>query len=81
MMESNKGAILVTGAAGFIGSAVAVRLAAMGHTVVGCDNFNDYYDPALKHHRVEALLKLHEPLPEQGMYLTLLLGRSEISTA
>jgi UDP-glucuronate 4-epimerase len=54
---SNKGTILVTGAAGFIGSAVAVRLAAMGHTVVGCDNFNDYYDPALKHHRVLALLK------------------------
>jgi UDP-glucuronate 4-epimerase len=50
------GPILVTGAAGFIGSAVAVRLAGMGHTVVGCDNFNDYYDPALKRHRVEALL-------------------------
>jgi UDP-glucuronate 4-epimerase len=49
---SNKGTILVTGAAGFIGSAVAVRLTAMGHTVVGCDNFNDYYDPALKHHLV-----------------------------
>ena len=48
--------ILVTGAAGFVGSAVAVRLAGMGYTVVGCDNFNDYYDPALKHDRVEALL-------------------------
>jgi UDP-glucuronate 4-epimerase len=48
--------ILVTGAAGFVGSAVAVRLAAMGYTVVGCDNFNDYYDPALKQHRVAALL-------------------------
>lgn len=48
--------ILVTGAAGFIGSAVAVRLASMGYRVVGCDNFNDYYDPALKRHRVEALL-------------------------
>jgi UDP-glucuronate 4-epimerase len=48
--------ILVTGAAGFIGSAVTVRLAAMGYAVVGCDNFNDYYDPALKEHRVEALL-------------------------
>jgi UDP-glucuronate 4-epimerase len=55
MTEVN-GPILVTGAAGFIGSAVAVRLAAMGHQVVGCDNFNDYYDPALKRHRVEALL-------------------------
>ena len=36
--------ILVTGAAGFVGSFVAARLAAMGHQVVGCDNFNDYYD-------------------------------------
>ena len=48
--------ILVTGAAGFIGSYVSVRLAAMGHQVVGCDNFNDYYDPQLKHDRVAALL-------------------------
>lgn len=48
--------ILVTGAAGFIGSAVAARLAGMGHAVTGCDNFNDYYAPALKAHRVEALL-------------------------
>ena len=48
--------ILVTGAAGFVGSFVATRLAAMGHQVVGCDNFNDYYDPRLKHDRVAALL-------------------------
>ena len=48
--------ILVTGAAGFVGSFVAARLAAMGHQVVGCDNFNDYYDPRLKHDRVHALL-------------------------
>lgn len=48
--------ILVTGAAGFVGSHVAARLAAMGHQVVGCDNFNDYYDPQLKHDRVAALL-------------------------
>lgn len=48
--------ILVTGAAGFIGSYVASRLRALGHEVVGCDNFNDYYDPALKHARVAALL-------------------------
>ncbi|MDE2629079.1 MAG: NAD-dependent epimerase/dehydratase family protein [Burkholderiales bacterium] len=49
-------AILVTGAAGFIGAHVAARLRALGHEVVGCDNFNDYYDPALKRARVAALL-------------------------
>lgn len=48
--------ILVTGAAGFVGSFVAARLAAMGHQVTGCDNFNDYYDPRLKTDRVAALL-------------------------
>jgi len=48
--------ILVTGAAGFVGSYVAVRLASMGHRVVGCDNFNDYYDPQLKQDRLAALL-------------------------
>nr|WP_229429310.1 NAD-dependent epimerase/dehydratase family protein [Massilia sp. ST3] len=47
---------MVTGAAGFVGSHVAARLAAMGHRVVGCDNFNDYYDPQLKTDRVAALL-------------------------
>src|SRR3979490_3095465 len=40
--------ILVTGAAGFIGFHVARRLLAEGCTVVGLDNLNDYYDPALK---------------------------------
>ncbi|GAB2860650.1 NAD-dependent epimerase [Pseudoduganella ginsengisoli] len=49
--------ILVTGAAGFVGSFVASRLAAMGHTVVGADNFNDYYPVKLKHDRVAALLE------------------------
>ena len=40
--------ILVTGAAGFIGSNLAEKLARAGETVVGLDNFNDYYDPAKK---------------------------------
>ena len=49
--------ILVTGAAGFIGSHVAARLRQLGHEAVGCDNFNDYYNPALKHARVNRLLE------------------------
>jgi len=37
---------LVTGAAGFIGNFVAQRLCEQGHSVVGIDNLNDYYDPS-----------------------------------
>lgn len=40
--------VLVTGAAGFIGSNLAEKLAKRGDEVVGLDNFNDYYDPAKK---------------------------------
>lgn len=47
--------ILVTGAAGFIGFHVARRLLADGCTVVGLDNLNDYYDPALKKSRLDLL--------------------------
>jgi UDP-glucuronate 4-epimerase len=47
--------ILVTGAAGFIGFFTARRLLERGDTVVGLDNFNDYYDPALKEARAARL--------------------------
>ena len=47
--------ILVTGAAGFIGANVARALLARGESVVGVDNYNDYYDPQLKRDRVAAL--------------------------
>ncbi len=40
--------ILVTGGAGFIGSHLCERLVREGHQVVALDNFNDYYDPAIK---------------------------------
>ena len=49
------GVILVTGAAGFIGSHVVKQLLANGQPVVGFDNLNDAYDPRLKHWRLEQL--------------------------
>ncbi len=49
--------ILVTGGAGFIGSAIAKRLVERGDRVVILDNFNDYYDPQLKRDRIEVFLK------------------------
>jgi len=48
-------AILVTGAAGFIGFHVAQRYLTEGRAVVGLDNLNDYYDPNLKIARLEVL--------------------------
>lgn len=51
--------VLITGSAGFIGSALSLRLLERGDTVVGIDNHNDYYDPALK----EARLARHADHP------------------
>jgi UDP-glucuronate 4-epimerase len=50
---------LITGAAGFIGSALSLRLLERGDTVIGIDNHNDYYDPAIK----EARLARHADHP------------------
>lgn len=44
--------VLLTGVAGFIGSAVSKKLTDRGDTVIGIDNFNDYYDPNLKENRI-----------------------------
>ncbi len=52
--------VLVTGAAGFIGSTLSHRLLARGDAVLGYDNLNDYYDPALKDARLALLT------PKQG---------------
>jgi UDP-glucuronate 4-epimerase len=53
---AGKALIIVTGAAGFIGRFVAQRLLDRGEQVTGVDDFNAYYDPALKQARVQALL-------------------------
>ena len=55
--------VLVTGAAGFIGAALSQRLLQRGDRVVGLDNLNDYYDPALKQARLAEI----EALEAQGV--------------
>lgn len=52
--------VLVTGAAGFIGSHAVERLVRRGDDVVGIDNFNDYYSPARKRANVEAVRAVGE---------------------
>ena len=49
--------VLLTGAAGFIGYHVALKLLARGDTVIGVDNLNDYYDVSLKQARLDSIQK------------------------
>lgn len=57
--------VLITGAAGFIGSKLANNLALLGHDVYALDNINDYYDVQLKQDRVKHFLKLPNILFKQ----------------
>jgi UDP-glucuronate 4-epimerase len=56
-MATSQDPVLITGAAGFIGFALALRLVESGRKVVGVDNVNSYYDPALKEARLAVLAK------------------------
>ena len=49
--------ILVTGGAGFIGSHLAEKLLGVGHQVVILDDFNDFYDPRIKHANIAGFAK------------------------
>ena len=53
--------ILVTGGAGFIGFHVAKSLLGNGNQVIVVDNFNNYYDPAIKEDRIKKLLENYQP--------------------
>lgn len=69
--------ILVTGSAGFIGSALALRLLERGDTVIGIDNHNNYYDPVIK----EARLARHAGHPNYTHLRIDLADRSAIEAA
>ena len=58
--------ILITGGAGFIGSATAKALMDRGDKVVLIDNFNDYYDPKLKRDRISKFLKDYKGRPARN---------------
>ncbi len=62
MSQVSSRPILVTGAAGFIGAALCERLLQRGDRVIGIDNLNDYYDPALKQARLARIETLAVPI-------------------
>ena len=47
--------ILITGSAGFIGAALAIKLLNRGENVIGIDNINSYYDISLKNNRLKKI--------------------------
>ena len=52
--------ILVTGAAGFIGSGIVRKLLAESIEVIGIDNMNNYYNPLLKEKRIETIKEIDQ---------------------
>ena len=53
----HQGKSIITGAAGFIGSHLAERMLSDGWTITGIDNFDDFYDPKIKHANIAECIK------------------------
>jgi UDP-glucuronate 4-epimerase len=66
-LNGMKNKFLITGAAGFIGYHLIQRLIAQGKEVIGLDNFNDYYSPALKRERASRLSEKGASILEQDI--------------
>ena len=78
-------AVLVTGAAGFIGSHLSERLLSMGHRVVGLDNFDDCYPPAIKRENIQSMqhnegFRLVEGDVRDALLLDRVLSENDIGT-
>ena len=69
--------VLITGAAGFIGFHLSQRLMGNGFNVVGIDNLNNYYDPALKQMRLAALGETKEETSAEFQFLEMDLADRE----
>ena len=74
--------VLVTGAAGFIGNELSLRLVKEGHEVTGVDCFSDYYDVSLKRDRVKRLdayehFRMHEVKVEDEAAMTMAFRHSK----
>ena len=70
-MNDTKEKILVTGAAGFIGSAVVKLLLREGFNVIGIDNLNSYYSPGLKQKRLKDIEKYKDHNYENWIFYKL----------